>query len=90
MCDETRGNGYWQFLSCLFLFHTHTHTKTKTSGFPQLAPPAVCELVLVANGQARQPTPPSSLSAMQTQSASGHTAHLLILTPEIHLLLMCN
>lgn len=93
MCDEARGNGYWQFLSCLFLFHTHTHmhirthTKTKTFGLPQLAPPAVCELVLVANGQARPPPPlPCDANSKRfwPHSTSAHP------TPENHLLLMCN
>lgn len=88
MCDETGvggrggGNAHWQSLSCLFLCHTHT----KAFGLPQLAPPAVCELVSVASGQAvpphapsptspppqplSSPLPPSS-SPMQTQSAPG-------------------
>lgn len=58
MCDETGGNCYWQFLF-LFPTHTQTQTKTKTFGLPHLAPPAVCELVLAAKGQARPPPTPT-------------------------------
>lgn len=82
MCDETWGNGYWRFLFCLFLsvFHRHTHTGKKKD----LWTPTTCTTCSVwACISCHWPSKPPLLfslpPAMQTQSASGHTAHLLIL-----------
>lgn len=94
MWDKAMGNDHWQWLSCVFLTRVRTHaytsrTHAQTFGLPQLAPPAESELIIAATGHPPTPHPPPPYLpfAMQTQSASGHSTHLLILPENQPLLL---
>lgn len=74
MYDDTRGNTYWQFLCCLFLWHTHAKQRPLDSHNLHHLQCVSLYYLPVAKTDPHHYHP-----EMQTQSASGCTAHLLIL-----------